>query len=38
MRKRDVIPLAVLALVCAALWLYAIAWWLMYGPEYGFCL
>ena len=25
-------------LVCAALCLYAIAWWLMYGPEYGFCL
>ena len=25
-------------LVCAALFLYAIAWWLMYGPEYGFCL
>ena len=23
-------------LVCAALCLYAIAWWLMYGPEYGF--
>lgn len=25
-------------LVCAALCLYAVAWWLMYGPEYGFCL
>lgn len=25
-------------LVCAALCLYAIAWWLMYGPEFGFYL
>ena len=25
-------------LVSAALCLYAIAWWLMYGPEYSFCL
>lgn len=25
------------ALVCAALCLYAIAWCLMYGMEYGFC-
>ena len=23
-------------LVCAALCLYAVAWYLMYGPEYGF--
>ncbi len=25
-------------LVCAALCLYAMAWWLVYGPEYSFCL
>ena len=25
-------------LVCAALCLYAAAWWLLYGPEYGFIL
>lgn len=25
-------------LVCAALCLYAVAWYLMYGPEYGLCL
>ena len=25
-------------LVCAALCLYAMAWWLLYGPEYGFTL
>ena len=25
-------------LVCAALCLYAMAWWLLYGPEYGFAL
>ena len=25
-------------LVCAALCLYAMAWWLMYGPEYGLTL
>jgi hypothetical protein len=25
-------------LVCAALCLYALAWWLIYGPEYGFYL
>ena len=25
-------------LVCAALCLYAMAWWLLYGPEYGFIL
>ncbi len=23
-------------LVCAALCLYAVAWWMIYGPEYGF--
>ena len=25
-------------LVCAALCLYGLAWWLLYGPEYGVCL
>ena len=25
-------------LVCAALCLYAMAWWLLYGPEYGLIL
>ena len=25
-------------LVCAALCLYAMAWWLLYGPECGFAL
>ena len=25
-------------LVCAALCLYGLAWWLLYGPAYGVCL
>ena len=25
-------------LVCAALCLYGLAWWLLYGPEHGVCL
>ena len=25
-------------LVCAALCLYAMAWWMLYGPEYGLIL
>lgn len=25
-------------LVCAALCLYGLAWWLLCGPEYSFCL
>nr|WP_325298017.1 hypothetical protein [uncultured Dysosmobacter sp.] len=25
-------------LVCAALCMYGLAWWFLYGPEYGFCL
>ncbi len=25
-------------LVCCALCLYAVAWWFLHGPDYGFCL